>query len=511
MTDEAENAKEVAKPEAAPEKVLHGGVIKSQALQENWRVTQAHHMLGQDESATDMFYKAGAKKETTEKFQLFDSSREHNNTQPGGPELMASNQAGIMKRLGALPWDRQAQVIGTGLAAFGQELNHQQIRIAIGQVEGLADGVIGLAEGAESLGKALCQIGQFSKEIAQNDPHAQVMAGEAGQAFGKLLVNGVKLWTLADNYLGSVGAASYNGDNTKVFRDVSALGQRMNAAWEAMSPEEKTRLVSKLATENMGAFATGGVINKAAKGIDFTEWLQELASQGGQFGAAGREAYEKLTGKLVEKLAVTPEGLVVKAPRDDTLLDSVSKMVGRSGEYVPERKPMFLAAGQNKVLNEREIEAFGGLKKLENMTDGELAGVGLKRFEMPKLKLESDEFSVKATISGDTSAWFHASIKQKGIVELHFVKKGLLPDGTGGHFLADSLKAHNAIPTERLVIKSIENKESIDAWKAGALPEDTKIAKVASKALKQLGIKPTVYRYEIVGDKLNIVIETGSR
>jgi hypothetical protein len=83
MSDEADKPKEVAKPEAASETILRGGVIKNQALQENWRETQQHHMLGQEESATDMFFRLGAKKETSQKFELFDSSQQ--------PTLLASN------------------------------------------------------------------------------------------------------------------------------------------------------------------------------------------------------------------------------------------------------------------------------------------------------------------------------------------------------------------------------------------------------------------------------------
>jgi len=512
MTEEADKTREVAKPQAALETILRGGVIKNEVQQADWRTTQQAHMMGQDESATDLYHDQN-KKQSTQKFELFDSTENQSKTQREQLKAgnQASNQSGIAERLWALPLDKQAQVLSAGMVAYTQEMNHQQLRIAIGTVAGFGDGVVELTKGAESLGKSLCQAGQFSKEIAQNDPHAQVMAAEAGQAFGKLLVSGVKVWDVADNYLGSIGAASYNGDNTKVFRDIAGLGQRMNAAWEAMSPEEKTRLVTKLATENLGAYATGAGVQKLAKSMDVVGALQELGTQGSQFGAAGREAYEKMTGKLIEKLAVTPEGLAVKVPGDDKLLDSVSKMVGHFGEYVPERKPMFLAPGQNKVLNEREIEAFGGLKKLESMTDGELAGVGLKRFEMPKLKLETDEFSMKASIQGDQRAWLHASMKQEGVVELRFVKKGFLPDGTGGHFIADALKAHNAIPTERMLLKNIVNEESLEAFKAGALPEDTKVARMASKALRQLGLQPQSYRYEWNPQlqQLNIVIETG--
>jgi len=503
MTDKADETNEVAKlrdGQTAPEKVLHGGVIKNEVQQADWRTAQQAHMLGQDQSATDLYHDLN-KSKATPKFQLFDSTENQGKTHP------ALHQTSLMERLGALSWDKQAQVIRAGLAAFGQELNHQQVRIAIGAVAGFGDGVVDMAKGAESLGKSLCQVGQFSKEIAQNDPHAQVMAG---QAFGKLLVSGVKLWDVADNYLGSIGAASYNGDDTKVFRDIAGLGQRMNAAWEAMSPEEKTRLVSKLATENMGAYATGVGVQKLAKSMDVVGALQELGSQGSQFGASGREAYERMAGKLIEHMAVTPEGLAVKVSGDDKLLDSVAKMVGRSGEYIPERKPMFLAPGQNKVLNEREIEAFGGLKKLENMTDGELAGVALKRFEMPKLKLGTDEFSIKATIPGDSMAWFQASVQNEGTVVLQYINRGSMPKGAGGHLLAECLKAHAAIPTEHFILENITNRKTLEAFKAGALPEDTLVAKLASKSLKQLGIQPKSFRYEWDQylEKLNIVIET---
>lgn len=77
MTEEVDKIKEVAKPQTPPETILHGGVIKNQALQANWRETQQQHMLGQEESATDLFYKPGAAKEGSQRFELFDSSNSH--------------------------------------------------------------------------------------------------------------------------------------------------------------------------------------------------------------------------------------------------------------------------------------------------------------------------------------------------------------------------------------------------------------------------------------------------
>ncbi|MBN9393820.1 MAG: hypothetical protein J0H83_01145 [Candidatus Melainabacteria bacterium] len=116
MSDEADKPKEVAKPEAASGTILRGGVIKNQALQANWRETQQHHMLGQEESATDMFYRPGAKKEASQKFELFDSSAHPEpvllaaNVMPNGPKLEQPAQE--------LKNDSQAQQIAQALDGY---------------------------------------------------------------------------------------------------------------------------------------------------------------------------------------------------------------------------------------------------------------------------------------------------------------------------------------------------------------------------------------------------------
>lgn len=73
MTDDADKAKEIQKPLIAPE-VLRGGVIKNGEQQADWRTTQHAHMLGQDESATDLFYKPGHAELPRQKFELIDSA-----------------------------------------------------------------------------------------------------------------------------------------------------------------------------------------------------------------------------------------------------------------------------------------------------------------------------------------------------------------------------------------------------------------------------------------------------
>ncbi|HEY9870483.1 MAG TPA: hypothetical protein V6D08_15065 [Candidatus Obscuribacterales bacterium] len=178
------------------------------------------------------------------------------------------------------------------------------------------------------------------------------------------------------------------------------------------------------------------------------------------------------------------------------------------GERAGEMMAAFIPIGANKVLNERELVALGGAEKLERMTQQELEALGLRRFEMPRLKLERDEFSIRASIPGDDKAWVRAEIPSPGVVNITSLHKGALPEGLGGQFLAEALKGHNAIPTERLILRDVLNPETLAAYKAGVAPADTLLGKCATKALKQLGMTPTSYKFEAVQGKLNLVIET---
>jgi hypothetical protein len=77
----------------------------------------------------------------------------------------------------------------------------------------------------------------------------------------------------------------------------------MNNRWESMSPEEKTRLATKLAVENLGGIAGGVVINRLAKSIDIAGALEDLGQKAKAVGSAQREKYGKLIGDFAEELS----------------------------------------------------------------------------------------------------------------------------------------------------------------------------------------------------------------
>jgi len=64
-----------------------------------------------------------------------------------------------------------------------------------------------------------------------NDPAAVASAATAGESLGKLMVAGVRVYSAAEGYLESVGAATNVGDYGKALRDVAWLGQQINNHW----------------------------------------------------------------------------------------------------------------------------------------------------------------------------------------------------------------------------------------------------------------------------------------
>jgi hypothetical protein len=163
--------------------------------------------------------------------------------------------------------------------------------------------------------------------------------------------------------------------------------------------------------------------------------------------------------------------------------------------------PLFVLSG--KLIHPEAAEELG----LANMTETELDNLGIKRFEMPQLKLESDEFSIKASVPGDEMAWFQAKVRSEGIVEVNFLKRGALPFGTGSKILAEALKLNGKLPTKTLAFTDIIEPSTYNDFLVGTAPEATLLGKCGAKALKELGLTPASYKFEFVRNKLNMVIE----
>jgi len=111
-------------------------------------------------------------------------------------------------------------------------------------------------------------------------------------------------------------------------------------------------------------------------------------------------------------------------------------------------------------------------------------------------------------VEGHPRAFFGGLVEQPGDIKVGYLMGSTLPKGTGNFFLSESLRMHGELPTNKLIIKQIVNEETVKAWKFGDPAERTLMAKCASKALKNLGITPVEFKFEVVNGSLNIVITT---
>lgn len=219
------------------------------------------------------------------------------------PVADVAQSSDLLERLGRLPLDKQAQVIGAGLVAFSNESRRQQFEITVATAVGIKDGAVDLAKGATDTVKQLGEVWQWSQEVMLNDPAAVDKAGRAGEAIGKTLVGGVRLWQMADDYLGKVGAS---GDYAKPFQDISWLGQKIDERWAALTPAQQAQLTAKLSTEVLGGVALPLGTSKIAKSEKLTTALEQLAVRSRDLGAGAKEKTVEFISRFIDDVMRPP-------------------------------------------------------------------------------------------------------------------------------------------------------------------------------------------------------------
>lgn len=209
---------------------------------------------------------------------------------------------------------------------------------------------------------------------------------------------------------------------------------------------------------------------------------------------------------------MTPElamagGIKIKPSQLEKGELNVLKSIGKYSEHSPETRPLFTNASGKRLYRDNEIETMGGVKALEKMTPEELKSKDLKRYEMPTIRLSSYGNSFRAFIP-DHVAMLNGEILEKGVVDISLVYKGLLPDGVGAHFLADTLKACDAIPTKKFIASIITNPETLEAFAKGLPAEQSLLGRHMIKALKECGLEAQSAEFVKIGRTLRLVIDT---
>jgi hypothetical protein len=131
----------------------------------------------------------------------------------------------------------------------------------------------------------------------------------------------------------------------------------------------------------------------------------------------------------------------------------------------------------------------------------------VSNFDLPDLALSSDEFSIRASVPGDPKAFIRAELPEPGVVEVTDIFRGGLPKGSGGQFLADTLKAQGISPSKQLVFKGIINEPTVKAFELGIDPANSVLGRTGRNALKRMGLSPKSFKFQVGrGRKLNLVI-----
>jgi hypothetical protein len=306
-----------------PEKPPDDSTIKNKGSQSTWRISQQAHFLEQDESATDLFYKPGELKHASQKFELIDSSqlRGHaekltaepitsdnfknqeisaalDNSSTHNPDINGVLQGKIGSRkdaqappalkndsegwtqaerlIAALPFDKQVQVMSAGLRAgveqYRQEDQERQIGAIIGSAQGVGNVAVNLAKIADF--SAYCIIGDKER--------AGAMAEEFGKAFGETTFSGIRLIEISKRYCYEV---SSQGDYSKPFRDIVAVGEMLDSQWSQLPPREQERrkyeLMSQMVADGLIGTAGAQAIGKAKTFTGILDTLAERVTMSG--------------------------------------------------------------------------------------------------------------------------------------------------------------------------------------------------------------------------------------
>ena len=218
------------------------------------------------------------------------------------PETQAEAQPEVQEvfqDLASLPFDKQIQVLGTGIQVFHQELYRQELEIARGTFEGVGEGFEAIVADARTLVNNVGAVWQFGQDVMTNNPRALETGASAGEAIGKTLVGGVKLFEISHKYLYDIG---YTGDYGKPFQDLSNLARELDRRWTELTPAEKAKLTAKLSTQFLGEAAVPLGAAKIAKSEKVVVALEEMAQKASVLGGKTRT-------KVVDGIADVVDGL----------------------------------------------------------------------------------------------------------------------------------------------------------------------------------------------------------
>lgn len=215
-------------------------------------------------------------------------------TQPG------NDFQSVMERVSKLPFDQQMRIIGMGLQTFTSEMQRQQFEATLGTTIGVVEGVGNLLQDSVAMTDGLAQIIVFAGDVMTNNPRALETADKAGESIGRSIVNGVRIFTMAENYVADVTGRN---DYEKPFQDIAALAEEMDRRWQALPTRERARMAARMSTDILSNFTPPGAANKIARAEKITEAIEEIGAIAHTADAATKNHLARGISEAVKDLA----------------------------------------------------------------------------------------------------------------------------------------------------------------------------------------------------------------
>ncbi len=152
-------------------------------------------------------------------------------------------------------------------------------------------------------------ISDFTYDVTtNNEERLQKRGGEFGDALGKTIVGGVKLFNLSYDYCYNIG---YTGEYYKPFRDVVSLANAIDMKWKLLPLREQERIKAELVTNLL---ADGVITAGGAKTISqlprFTQILDNVADETKVLSASIKD----VSNKAADRIAVALDDITKLPP-----------------------------------------------------------------------------------------------------------------------------------------------------------------------------------------------------
>jgi hypothetical protein len=122
------------------------------------------------------------------------------------------------------------------------------------------------------------------------------------------------------------------------------------------------------------------------------------------------------------------------------------------------------------------------------------------------MKVTADDYAVTARANDDPTALVRLE-PAGNTIRLTDIYRRDLPAGSGVILLTAALKKVKATRGNEILVHNIINPETVEAYKANQDPALSKLGKTVQRALEAAGLQAGTMRWEIVHEKLCIVVE----